>query len=124
MSQITDTGRVRSITGRPLYIEPANVNQEILQRVTGLILFGVGLLNSLICTRFLLKLMAANPAHPFAELIYSTSEPFLSIFQGLIRVIALNGSIFEFHDLIAIAVYGMLGWSTVQLIRILFARTK
>ncbi|HLA07253.1 MAG TPA: hypothetical protein VJ022_07410 [Anaerolineales bacterium] len=122
MSQITDTKRVRPITGQPRFIEPVHVNQEILQRVTGLILFGVRLLNSLIFTRFLFKLTGANPAHPIAELIYRTTQPFVSVFQGLIRVVTVNGSVFELHDLIAITAYGMLGWAVVQLIRIMFAR--
>ena len=122
MSQITDTGRVRPITGQLRGLESPHVNQEIMQRINGLILLGVSLLNSLICTRFMLKLMAANPANPFAELIYRTTQPFLDGFQGLIRIITVNGSVFELHDLVAIAVYAMLGWSSVRLIRILFAR--
>lgn len=122
MRQITDTGRI--ITSQPKAIEPAHVDQEILQRVIGLIHLSVSLLNAFICTRFLLKLMAANPANPFAELIYKTTQPFLLIFQGLIRVITVNGNVFELHDLIAIAVYAMLGWSTVRLLRILFARIR
>jgi len=103
-------------------MEPPHVDQEIMQRITGLILLGVSLLNSLICTRFMLKLMAANPANLFAELVYRTTQPFLNVFQGLIRVFNVEGSVFELHDLIAIAVYAMLGWSTVRLIRIMFAR--
>ena len=122
MSQITNTGRIRPITGPLRNMEPPHVDQEIMQRITGLILLGVSLLNSLICTRFMLKLMAANPANLFAELVYRTTQPFLNVFQGLIRVFNVEGSVFELHDLIAIAVYAMLGWSTVRLIRIMFAR--
>jgi uncharacterized protein YggT (Ycf19 family) len=120
MRQITDTGRI--ITSHTKAIEPTHVDQEILQRVIGLIHLGVSLLNAFICTRFLLKLMAANPANPFAELIYKTTQPFLLLFQGLIRVITVNGNVFELSDLIAIAVYAMLGWSIVRLLRILFTR--
>ena len=122
MSHFTDTGRIRPTTSRITITDSPHVNQEIMQRITGLILLGVSLLNSLICTRFMLKLMAANPANPFAELIYKTTQPFLDVFQGLIRIITVNGSVFELHDLVAIAVYAMLGWSSVRLIRILFAR--
>ena len=124
MSHIIDTGRSRPITGHTRDMEPAHLDQEIMQRVTGLILLGISLLNSLILTRFLLKLMGANPANQFARLIYSTTEPFLSLFRGLIQIVTINGSVFEFHDLIAIAVYAMLGWSAVRLIRILFARIR
>jgi YggT family protein len=122
MNQITDTGRIKSVTSRSITQDVPHLDEEILQRVTGLIRLGVGVLNSLICIRFLLKLMAANPANPFAQLIYAATQPFLRIFQGLIRVLTVNGSVFELHDLIAITVYAMLGWVAVQLIRILFAR--
>ena len=122
MRQITDTGRI--ITSQPRAIEPPHLNQEILQRVTGLIHLGISLLNALICTRFFLKLMAANPANSFAELIHDTTQPFLLMFQGLIRVVTVNGNVFELYDLVAIAVYAMLGWSMVRLLRILFARTN
>jgi len=119
MSQITIPSRVRAIAVQPGDIESAHVDQEIMQRVTGLLLLSVSLLNSLICTRFVLKLLDANPANVFAQLIYSSTEPFLSVFRDLLQVITLNGSVFEFYDLIAIAVYTMLGWSAVRLLRIL-----
>lgn len=124
MSHITDTGRVRPITGRTSPTDMLHVDQEILQRVTGLIQLGVGVLNSLIGLRYLLKLMGANPANPVAELVYTVTEPFLSVFNGLIRTLMIDGMVFEFHDLIAILVYGMLGWIAVQLLRIMFARIQ
>jgi uncharacterized protein YggT (Ycf19 family) len=124
MSHITDTGRVRSITGRPRDLEAPHLDQEIMQRVTGLITLGVSLLNALICTRFLLKLMDANPANPFAQFVYSTTAPLLTLFRGLIQTVTMNGNTFEFSDLVAIAVYAMLGWSVVRLLRILFTRVR
>ena len=108
MSQITDTSRVRPITSQSLRDVPS-LDQEILQRITGLIRLGFGVLNALICMRFMLKLMAANPENPFARLVYSASHPFLVMFQGLTYIPSVNGVVFEFHDLIAIAAYGMLG---------------
>lgn len=101
MSQITDTGHVQSILGQT---EMVHVNQEILHRVTALIQWGVGVMNSLICLRYLLKLMGANPANPIAGFVYSSTQPLLSMFEGLIKTLQLGGTILEFHDLIAIAV--------------------
>jgi uncharacterized protein YggT (Ycf19 family) len=121
MSQITDTGHVQSMLGQT---EMVHVNQEILQRVTGLIQWGVGLLNLLICLRYLLKLMGANPSNPIAGFVYSSTQPLLSTFEDLIATLELGGTILEFHALIAIAIYGMLGWATVQLLRIMFAEIK
>jgi uncharacterized protein YggT (Ycf19 family) len=124
MSHITDTGRVRQITGRPLDLEPAHVNQEILHRVTGLISLGVTLLNSLICIRFLLVLVDANRANEFAQFIVSTTEPFLAVFQGLTRSPSFNEITVELTTLIAITVYSLLAWSIVQLLRTLFAHPQ
>jgi uncharacterized protein YggT (Ycf19 family) len=121
MSQITDTGHVQPILGQA---EMVHVNQEILQRVTGLIQWGVGVLNILICLRYLLKLMGASPSNPIAQFVYSTTQPLLSMFEDLINNLQFGGTILEFHDLIAIVVYGMLGWMTVQLLRIMFAQIK
>ena len=121
MSQITDTGRIQSILGQT---EMVHANQEILHRVTGLIQWGVGVLNSLICLRYLLKLMGANPSNPIAEFVYSTTQPALSMFEGLIKTVALGGTVLEFHALIAIAIYGMLGWMSVQLLRLMFIQIK
>ena len=124
MNQITNTGRARSITGRRTSPETLHLDEEILLRVTGLIQLGVGILNSLICIRFLLKLMDANPQNQFAALTYTTTQPFLRVFQGLIQVLNVNGNVFELYDLIAIIVYGMLGLVIVRLMRILFARAN
>lgn len=124
MNHITDTGRVRQITGRPLDLEPVHVNQEILHRVTGLISLGVTLLNSLICLRFLLVLMDADRANEFARFIFSTTEPFLAVFQGLTHAPSFSGITVELTTLMAISVYSLLGWSIVQLLRTLFARPK
>ena len=121
MSQITDTGPVQSILGQT---EMVHVNQEILQRVTGLIQWGIGVMNILICLRYLLKLIGANPSHPMAQFVYSSTQPLLTGFEDLIRTLEFGGTILEFHALIAIAIYGILGWTTVQLLRIMFAQFR
>jgi len=124
MTQVTDTGRVRSVTGPNITIEYERVDQEILNRLTRLTRLGFGVLNSLILLRYFLKMMGANPANPFALLINSTTDPFLSMFKGLIQTLTYRGIVFEFTDLIAIVVFGMIGWIIVQLLRIMFARSK
>lgn len=124
MNHISDTGRIRQITGRPLDLEPVHLNQEILHRITGLISLGVTLLNSLICLRFLLVLVDANRANEFARFVFSTTEPFLSVFRGLTHSPSYNGVTVEMTTLIAITVYSLLGWSIIQLLRILFAHPQ
>jgi hypothetical protein len=124
MSQISDTGRIKSTTGKTSAMRVFIVSEETLRRLTGLIQLGFGILNGLIGLRFLLKLMAANPANPFASLIYFVTTPFLWMFQGLTYTPAFEGIEIEFFSLVAIVVYALLGWIIIQLMWILFSRMK
>jgi len=124
MSQLSNTDRMQSSTGRTSAMRVFTINNETLRRITGLIQLGFGVLNGLIGLRFLFKLMAANPNNPFASLIYFITLPFLWMFQGLTRTPSFEGIVIEFYDLIAIVVYALLGWIIIQLLWILFARMK
>jgi hypothetical protein len=111
---------------RPREIPPAvgafNTNEETLRRVSGLINLAAMVVNGLIALRFLLKLLAANPANPFAALVYFLSGPFVAIFVGLTPTPSFQGIQIEFFDLIAILVYFLLAWAIIRLLWILFAR--
>ncbi|HEX2697951.1 MAG TPA: hypothetical protein VHM28_09595 [Anaerolineales bacterium] len=133
MAQLGTTDRSRSITdNRPTVPPPAQTslselftfNQETLRRITGLIQLGFGILNGVIALRFLLKLMAANPDNIFASFVYLITAPFLWIFSGLTHNPSFEGIVIEFHDLIAIGVYAMLGWIIIRVIWLLFAHVK
>jgi hypothetical protein len=124
MSQLSDTGRVKSTTSRTSALRVFVINEETLRRITGLIQLSFGVLNGLIGLRFLLKLMAANPANPFASLVYFITTPFLWMFQGLTRTPSFEGIEIEFFSLVAIVVYALIGWIIIQLMWILFSRMK
>jgi len=124
MSQLSDTGRIKSTTGRTSSLRVFVISEETLRRLTGLIQLAFGVLNGLISLRFLLKLMAANPANPFASLIYFITTPFLWMFQGLTRTPSFEGIEIEFFSLVAIVVYALIGWILVQLMWVLFSRMK
>ncbi len=103
---------------------PFGTSQATLRRVSGLIDLGALIVNGLIGLRFLLKLMAANPANPFAALVYFLSRPFIAIFIGLTPTPSFAGIQIEFFDLIGILVYFLLAWAIVRLLWILFARLR
>jgi uncharacterized protein YggT (Ycf19 family) len=124
MRPITDSGRFQPITGQLWDNAPAQVNQETVIRVTGLIRLGASLLNILIVIRYLLTLLQASSAHPFARLIYDITEPFVSVFQGLTRSPLFSDLALELNTLIAIIAYSLLAWIAVRLVRILFASPK
>jgi hypothetical protein len=99
-------------------------DQELLQRVSWLIELATWILNGLIGLRFLLKLMAANPANAFAQMIYFLTTQFLAVFVGLTQTPSFEGFEIEFYDLIAIMVYSVLAWAIIRLLWILFARVR
>lgn len=88
-----------------------------------LIYFILGVIETILALRFILALLGANPANGFAHFIYSISEPlarpFFSLFnyqpsQGMMRL--------EMGTLVAMAVYALVAWGIVALIRALTKR--
>jgi len=124
MSQLSDTGPIKSTTGRTSALRVFVLSEDSLRRIIGLIQLSFGILDGLIGLRFLLKLMAANPSNPFASLVYFITTPFLWMFQGLTRTPTFEGIEIEFFSLVAIVVYALIGWIIIQLLWILFARMK
>jgi YggT family protein len=122
MTHTGNTDRLTPVTQRTAAFPVLTLGQDTLRRIIGLIQLSFGVLDGLLGLRFLLKLMAANPDNPFALLLYFVTDPFLWLFKGLTRTPTFEGIVIEFYDLVAIAVYAMLGWVIIQLIWILFAR--
>ena len=122
MTQYPETDRVRTVTERTYTWYGMTISHATLRRITGLIQLAFVILNALIGLRFLLKLMAANPANPFAQLVYFITDPFLWIFQGITFTPTLGGMQIEFFSLIAIVVYTLIAWILTQLIWLLFSR--
>ena len=113
---------VQAVTERRYTVYGWTINHSALQRLIGLIQLMFVVLNGMIALRFLLKMMAANPASPFAQLIYFFTAPFVWPFQGITYTPAFGGVEIEFFSLIAIAVYSLLAWIITRLIWLLFAR--
>src|SRR5215211_9160962 len=116
MTRVPETNRVRTVTERSYTWYGLTINEATLRRITGLIQLAFVVLNGLIGIRFLLKLLAANPANPFAQLVYFITAPFLWLFQGITFTPTFQGIQIEFFSLIAIVVYSLVCWIIVQLI--------
>jgi putative effector of murein hydrolase LrgA (UPF0299 family) len=73
--------------------------------------------------RLALKILGANPANDFVSLMYSLTQPFVAPFAGIFNAAAVNRdqivSVFEPATLVAILVYGIVGWSLAALIAFL-----
>ncbi|HRJ41472.1 MAG: YggT family protein [Caldilineaceae bacterium] len=87
-----------------------------------LLLFGI--LEALLGIRFVLGLLAANPAAGFAQLIYGLTGPFLAPFVGLFGEPNFGGMVFEWNALIAIVVYVLLAGLLVKLVAFTMGNTR
>jgi hypothetical protein len=95
--------------------------QEIINRFIKGIYYLGGALIILLTLRFLLLLLAANPNNIFASFIFQLSNPFASPFANLFDnpQIGTNSS-FEITTIVAIAIYSLLIWLVVHLLKIIW----
>jgi TctA family transporter len=99
-------------------------HQQTLSRITGLIQLAFGILEGLIGLRFLLMMIASNPAAPFANFVYAITYPFLYPFIGLTQVFQAQGMVIEWYDLVAMIVYGLVAWVVIRLTWLIFAQVR
>lgn len=83
----------------------------------------LGIVEILLGLRFILKLIGANPASGFTVFIYGITNILVAPFNALVGTPAFGGSTFEVTTLIAMAVYALLFWVLVRVIKIFAGRT-
>jgi len=76
----------------------------------------VGAIETLLIFRLLLKLLGANPAATFTNLIYDLSSIFVSPFVSVFRTTYVQGAVFEWTTLLAMLVYVIIGYAIVNLL--------
>jgi hypothetical protein len=82
----------------------------------------VGFVDVLIAIRFFLKLFGANPA-PFVRFMYDVTWPLVAPFHGIFNTTQEGRSILEPESLVAMAIYALIGWGIVSLIRLMTTRS-
>lgn len=92
-------------------------NSRPLYRATQVVWYVLGILETLLAFRFLLRLFAANPAAGFTDFIYDATRPFVSPFMAVFSNSRVEGtgSVFEWTTLLAMLVYWLLAWGIIKL---------
>ncbi len=72
----------------------------------------------LLAFRFVLKLLAANPAAVFISFIYGVTYVFATPFLNVFRITHVNGSVFEWTTLLSMLVYWLIAFGIVKLLLI------
>ncbi len=104
--------------------EPERERRIFTFKATQLVWLLLGILEVLFALRFFLKLIAANPASPIAVFIYGFTGLFLLPFAGLTGAPAAGGMVLEFSTVIAMVVYGLIGWAIERIIWLIFYRPR
>lgn len=93
-------------------------------KITQLIWLLLGLLEAAIALRVIFKLIAVNPANPFAALLYNVTDLFLAPFASLTGAPSAGGMVLEVSSIIAMVVYLLIGWALERIVYVLFYRPR
>lgn len=86
-----------------------------MYRATQIVWYIAGLIEVVLALRFVLRLIGANSNAGFVEFIYAVARPFVAPFNNIVRNIRIEGSVFDWNTLIAMAVYWIAAWAIVRL---------
>jgi len=85
-----------------------------LYRGTQIVWYIVGVAEVFLFLRFILKLWGANPYAGFTQFIYGVTDVFAGPFNAVFQSSHVEGSVFEWSTLLAMAVYALFGWLVVK----------
>lgn len=94
---------MQSESSRPLY------------RGAQIVWYSLYIIEALLISRFLLKLLGANPEAAFSAFVYSTSQIFVWPFMSVFSNDYVSGSVFEWTTILAAIVYWLLATAIIKL---------
>lgn len=86
-----------------------------IYRGTQIVWYLLGIIDVFLALRFFLKLFGANTEAGFTNFVYTLTYPLTAVFSTVFRVSQVEGSLFEWTTLLAMAVYGLVVWGIVKL---------
>lgn len=93
--------------------------EVILARV---ITWVFGVIIAFIGVRFVLELFGANVQAGFVRFVYGVSDIFMAPFVAVFNTQRVQAATFEWSALVAIAVYVLIAWGLIELIRAISPR--
>lgn len=82
---------------------------------TQVVWYVLGLIETLLAFRFVLKLLGANPEAGFSAFIYGVTYIFAAPFLSVFQTVYVAGSVFEWTTLLAMGVYGIVAYGIIKL---------
>ncbi len=128
VNEETATGNVvtEKTTTQPAPEEKkAETTAQNVFRAYYIVYYITGLVEILLAFRFVFKLLGANPNSGFVSFMYSLTHPFLAPFSGIFHASTGTGaettSVFDPAILVAMVVYGLVGWGIAKLLDVITA---
>lgn len=91
-------------------------------RVSQIIYLILGIVESLLIIRFVLKLLAANPDAAFTNAIYGLTDPIVTPFNGVFATPQTHSVVLDLAAVLAMIVYALVGWGLAKLVYALGSR--
>ena len=105
--------------------DPYAGRRAISIKLTQAIYLIFGVIEVLLLVRFVLKALAANADVAFAQLIYGVTGPLVAPFLGLFGASPpASGAVLEPYTLLALVVYGAVGWLLARIVWLLVGETR
>ena len=105
--------------------DPYAGRRAMSTKLTQAIYLIFGLIDALLLIRFVLKALGANPEVGFAQLIYGVTSPLIAPFLGLFGASSMaSGAALEPYTLLAMVVYGAVGWVLARVVWLLVGETR
>lgn len=116
---VNENGAAVEQQTKQIHTETSADSKTVAQNI---VWFVLGLIETLLLLRFILKLTGANPASGFVDFVYSVSgvlsAPFDNIFGVTSAAAGSVQSVFEPSILVAALVYALIAWGIVKLLTI------
>jgi hypothetical protein len=86
-----------------------------LYRGTQVVWYILGVIEILLAFRFVLKLLGANPAAGFTDIIYTVTYVFAAPFLNVFNITRVAGSTLEWTTILAMFVYWVLAMGIIKM---------
>ena len=94
--------------------------KKTIIRFNQIIWYILGLIETLLIFRTVLKALGANPFVGFTSLIYAITTPMVAPFAGILGISASGNSLIEWSTIIAGIVYLCIAWGLVYLLDLIY----
>jgi uncharacterized protein YggT (Ycf19 family) len=116
--QDPSTGATQATQTVQQVASPQEVKVAKAEKKNQVVWYIIGIINALLILRIVFLMLGAKNVG-FASMLYSITNPFVSLFKGIFPAPVAGGSYFDTAAILAIVVLSLLGWGISALINLM-----